>query len=332
MKKLIEDQFPKYGIFTEEVEKINYKDYLLLSPLGSKKNSIQKYFAYNQFQYLGGVSEDLIFGVAIADLKLLSNAFYYIYLPKEKKILSKSIKSPFALGTKFTDQPEIGEVKFDFLGTKVKMIQHSYKKELEITSKDLNMSVNFMEKDIDVLRICTKAGANGWVYVRKNAGSKLEGRIESKLGNFELNKLNIFGHNDFSMGYMRKETFWNWTCFTGLINKKDIIGVNLSAGVNETEFSENSIWLNGKLFSLPQVSFVYDKLNLMQKWIVQSKDDSINLEFTPEGIFKENVNAILLASNFNQLYGKYKGKIKLENKTYTINNLYGYAEDHYAKW
>ena len=332
MKKLIENQFPKYGIFKEEIENINYKDYLLLSPLGSKLNLIKKYFAYNQFQYLGGVSEDLIFGVAIADLKLISNAFYYVYLPKQKKILSNSIKSPFSIGTEFTNQPEKGEVKFNFLGTKVKMIQETNLKKLELKNKNINMQIQFIEKGIDIIRICTKAGANGWVYVRKNAGTKVIGKIESEFGSFNLDQLNLFGHNDFSMGYMRKETFWNWTCFTGQIHKKDVIGVNLSAGVNETEFSENSIWLNGKLFPLPQVSFTYNKLNLMEKWVIKSLDETLYLEFIPEGIFKENVNVIVLASNFNQLYGRYTGKIKLKNKNILIENLYGYAEDHYAKW
>ena len=35
----------------------------ILSPFGKPKNRVSKYFGYNQFEYVGGVSDRFIFGV-----------------------------------------------------------------------------------------------------------------------------------------------------------------------------------------------------------------------------------------------------------------------------
>ena len=324
---------PTYGIFDRPVNEVNFKDYNFLTPFGKKKNSISKHLAYNQFEYVGGVSDQIIFGVAIADLKFLTNAFFYIYLPPTGKFFYKSFKAPFSIGSKFSNFPETGVVSFTQGKNKIEMAPLNGRRKLflELSSGE-RVEAEFIEEGIEPLRICTQAGVNGWVFVRKTAGSPVIGKIESELGKFDLDTLGVFGHNDYSVGFMRRETFWNWGCFTGRLDKS-IIGVNLSCGVNETSFSENSIWINGKRYQMPLVAFQYDKQNLKKEWKITSSNGEVDLTFVPEGNYKENINAFLVASNFNQLYGKYFGRIQVAGtKTLKINGMYGYAEDHYAKW
>ena len=325
--------FPSYGIFSKPIVEVNHKDYQFLSPFGKPKNAISKYFGYNQFEYVGGVSDKIIFGVAIADLKFLTNAFFYIYLPETGKFFHKSFKAPFSIGSKFSNFPETGIVSFSQGKNKIEMapLNGRRKLNLELSSGE-SIEAEFLEEGIEPLRICTQAGVNGWVYVRKTAGSPVVGKIECDLGKFDLEKLGVYGHNDYSVGFMRRETFWNWTCFTGKVDK-GIVGVNLSCGVNETSFSENSLWFNGSRIQLPLVSFHYDKKDLKKEWKIVSSDGTVDLRFQPEGNYRENINAFIVASNFNQLYGKYFGKIQISpNRFLKINGMYGYAEDHYAKW
>ncbi len=330
MKLIDNSGFPKFGRFDFEFNEINYKDYKYLNPYGKEIFGLRKKLAYKSFQYLGGISEKLILGVAIADLKFINSAFVYIYDTINKKIIYENFKNLFSFGIDSTNLPGTGSMKFKKRNIKIEMNKTLDSKLLKLNSKNIKLDLEFIEKKIEPLRICTKSGVNSWVYVRKTAGCKMVGKIESELGNFNAEDLSMFGHNDFSLGYMRKETFWNWSFFNSKI-EENIIGVNLSSSVNETEFSENSIWINGKLFQLPQVSFIYDKLNLMNEWKIVSSDKSIDLKFIPEGNYKESINAFILGSNFNQLYGKYSGKIKLDIE-YKFTNIYGYAEDHYAKW
>jgi hypothetical protein len=327
------DGLPAFGIFSQAINEINFKDYQYLSPFGKKKNSISKHFAYNQFEYVGGVSDKIIFGVAIADLKFLTTTFFYIYLPETGKFFHKSFKAPFSIGSKFSNFPETGVVSFSQGKNKIEMapLNGRRKLTLELASGE-TVEAEFLEEGIEPLRICTQAGVNGWVYVRKTAGSPVIGKIDCDLGKFDLEKLGVYGHNDYSVGFMRRETFWNWASFTGKI-EKGVIGINLSCGVNETSFSENSLWLNGERFQMPLVSFQYDKRDLKKDWKIVSSDGAIDLVFKPEGNYRENINAFIVASNFNQLYGKYFGKIQISpTKSIKINGMYGYAEDHYAKW
>ena len=145
---------PAFGIFSQAINEINFKDYQYLSPFGKKKNSISKHFAYNQFEYVGGVSDQIIFGVAIADLKFLTNAFFYIYLPETGKFFHKSFKAPFSIGSKFSNFPETGVVSFSQGKNKIEMapLNGRRKLTLELASGE-TVEAEFLEEGIEPLRI-----------------------------------------------------------------------------------------------------------------------------------------------------------------------------------
>ncbi|WP_369819555.1 DUF2804 family protein [Oleiphilus sp. HI0117] len=48
---------------------------------------------------------------------------------------------------------------------------------------------------------------------------------------------------------------------------------------------------------------------------------------------KEHLNAGFMATNFKQIFGKFKGHlITAEGKRYEIESQYGFVEDQYSKW
>jgi len=153
------------------------------------------------------------------------------------------------------------------------------------------------------------------------------------MGSFDLERIGALGHNDWSAGYMRRETYWNWACLAGRLRNGKRIGLNVSCGVNETSFTENCFWINGRLYKLDMVHFEYDRSNIFSPWWIRSNDGKLDLEFHPSGKHSETINAFIVASNFHQLFGRFYGKVKLSRwRSAKINGLYGYTEDHYAKW
>jgi hypothetical protein len=128
---------------------------------------------------------------------------------------------------------------------------------------------------------------------------------------------------------MRPETWWNWAFVSGSVDGKRF-GLNVSCGVNETSYSENCAWVDGKLSFLPQTRFEFDAADPMKDWRIHS--DSFDLRFMSRGVHKEHVNAGLLATRFSQMYGTFRGKVQLGPRSYEISDLYGFAEDHYARW
>lgn len=111
------------------------------------------------------------------------------------------------------------------------------------------------------------------------------------------------------------------------------VAVNGACGVNETSFTENCFWVDGKLYKVDSIKFDYDPEDFIQPWRISSYDGKLDLVFTPQGTMDENNNFILMASAFNQMFGQYQGTLRLdERETIAVDGLYGFTEEHYSKW
>ena len=105
----------------------------------------------------------------------------------------------------------------------------------------------------------------------------------------------------------------------------DEIGFNLGYGFGDTsKASENILFYNGKAYKLEDVEFMIPmdsnkKYKYLEPWIIKSKDNSINLTFTPILDRNDDINLILLKSLHHQVFGRFNGKIKVEDKN---NNGY----------
>src|SRR6266436_3668577 len=86
----------RLGIFAEPIEEVNYRDFDLRDPFGRRVGRLRRHLAFKQFQFLGALSEDVVFGCAIADLKYVSTAFVYVYQPKTRRFLESSFQQPLS--------------------------------------------------------------------------------------------------------------------------------------------------------------------------------------------------------------------------------------------
>jgi hypothetical protein len=66
---------------------------------------------------------------------------------------------------------------------------------------------------------------------------------------------------------------------------------------------------------------------------LRSFDGRLQLDFEPQGSHAERINAWIVASNFNQLLGRYQGRlVTAAGEEIRVAGMLGYAESHYAKW
>ena len=178
----------------------------------------------------------------------------------------------------------------------------------------------------------TPCAANGWVYAQKVAGVRCRGTVRSSLGEFDLAAIDAFAHHDWSAGYMRPETYWNWACLSGQAGAQRV-GLNLSCGVNETSFTENCFWLDGELIKVDTARFAFDRGKPMLPWQIDSHDGQVQLRFEAHGLHQERLNLGVLASNFKQIFGRFSGVLRpLGRPEVVIDNLWGFVEDQYVKW
>ncbi|PTQ88422.1 DUF2804 domain-containing protein [Agitococcus lubricus] len=339
LEPLIDNGKPRFGYFDDALSIINSHDFSFQNPFGEQRSSLARWLSHKEFQYFGGMSERYIFGCALANLAYVAMAFVYVYDIQHQKLWSRSWRSPLGVGFHFADNPCEGETRF-----KIPLIvdiclgyqKQPRQKTLLIQCKELTLEARMTEDNLEPMSICTRTGYNGWAYTAKSAGQPLFGFIKLHQEQSDLASIGAYGSLDFSTGFMRRETWWNWACSAGVVQRGDFtgqaLGLNLSTGVNETSFSENCFWLGGICYPLAQTQFDFNQKNINEPWRIRTHDGVVNLQFSPLGMHREKVRAGLLNTHFRQLFGEFSGCIILNQQEICLDGLKGFVEDQYIKW
>jgi len=336
-EKLINvDGQPSFGLFPEGINDINHMDYDLRNAMDRKLGKLSKHLKFNQFQFVAITSPELIVGIAIVDLKFASNCFVYAYEPKTQRFEEFSFIQPLAINTKIGLKPNNsdasfrkGQNKINITATetpRLRTVSVVLKSGFKVDAV-IDESTNF-----NPLSVCARAGYTGWVYTQKATALVCHGSVEWGDKKYNIESIGALASVDWSAGYMRRETSWNWGSLSCQLPDGRRLGFNLAAGVNETGFTENGLWLEGKLHKVDMVDFQFNRFNAEQAWLLRSNDGIINLRFEPAGQRKEKVNLIFAASNFTQHFGRFFGDITVNGETINLDGDWGFTEDHYAKW
>lgn len=324
---------PQFGLHSQRIDKINWQDFDYRSHMDKPHGRLKKWMDFNQFQFIGLSNSEFMIGLAIVDIKISTLAFVYIYEPKTQTYFEDSIIG-LPWKTQIQPYPETGKAWFKNSKLNIE-IDASNQGICHISLKHKKLS---LEADIKIdvhyepLRVCSQAGYKGWVFTQKSPALTATGTLEYNGKTTDLDSLNTLASIDWSAGFMRRHTFWNWASISSYLEDGRAFGLNLAAGVNETGYTENGLWLDGKLFKLDMARFEFERFDEHSVWNVSSSDSCIDLKFKPLGKREEKRNFIISASNFRQYFGTFSGTIYTNDEKIQINNLYGLCEDHYAKW
>jgi hypothetical protein len=331
---LISTGQPRLGQFADTLADLNVADFRYLNPFGTPYGRLARHMHYKRFQYFGGMSQRLVFGCALADIRYIGAGFVYVYDFETNELFARSLRTPLGLGLQLSASPLAGESRMRLGKASLRMGYEDAprRKTLQVDlGADLQIDAAMAEPDFEPMSICTRAAYQGWVYANKTAGLRLSGELRWRGQRFDLEALQACGHHDFSCGYMRRETYWNWACFSGMSEGRRL-GLNLSCGVNETSFTENCLWVDGRLVKVNLTRFDFNRHDVLQPWRVCSDDGRVDLCFTPRGLHREHLNAGILASNFKQVFGHFSGQLVLSEGIIAINDMPGFVEDQYARW
>ncbi|WP_245726024.1 DUF2804 domain-containing protein [Marinobacter mobilis] len=322
----------KTGVLTAPVDEINYLDYDLRSVMDRPRSALARRWRFNQFQFISAMGPDWLFGLAIVDLKLVSSAFFYLYDFRSGDMLERSLMQPLAWRTEIAPQPETGTSVFARGSTRIAIEAEGHSRRVTVADGD-RVTVNLdFQGDTDPLRMTSQAGYNGWVFTRKSAGLPVTGSVTWDGRDYHCGD-DWRGAIDWSCGYMRRETAWNWASLAGKSADGRSVGLNLAAGVNETGVTENALWLDGRCIKLEMACFEFDRYDPSSPWRVTTTDGLVDLRFVPSGVRKERMDVVLMASNFRQYAGTFEGEVRdPDGQVVRIAGLRGLMEDHYARW
>ncbi|MCG8492756.1 MAG: DUF2804 domain-containing protein [Sneathiellales bacterium] len=328
----------QYGFSKTPVGEVNYKDYVLKSPFGDILESSEKERQFVHFHFLGFASKKFIAGCSLSHTSLQTTAFFYLFDRETGEMLKRGCRARTEGDFKIAQDPDEG---FSFV--KGKGMEVSFNLQKNGLSKELLVRIDekqvlhmkFEESAVpfETLRLTTPTGPTGWTYCQKVAGLKAEGHLVTEEGEIGLQDLGACAHHDFTAGFLRRDTFWNWACITGYDEQGRCIGLNLSNSVNETGHSENVIWVDGKLYPAGLIQFSYDRDNLSQPWEITSDTGAVKLHFRSEGKYTASNPDGKTPFDFHQLFGSFNGEVFLnDGRQLIIKDLPGFCERQYAIW
>lgn len=320
------------GIIEHPVDAINYMDYDLRTVMDKPRSRMAKHWRFNQFQFVSAMAPGWVFGMAIVDLKLVGSGFFYLFDFESGQMFEQSFIQPLARHTCIEPYPEHGHAGFRKGEVTLAIEPAVGGRNVRVTAPgDIQVDLELTDTD-QPLRLVCPAGYNGWVFTRKSAGIPVQGEVRWGQQVWRCDDETL-GSIDWSCGFMRRETAWNWACLAGVTEAGISVGLNLAAGVNETGMTENALWLDGRCLKLGAARFEFDRYQPGADWRVTTDDGRVDLTFVPAGVRKERLNAWLLASNFRQFVGTFRGTFEDDTgKKIPVVGLRGLMEDHFARW
>jgi len=325
-----------YGNFIGPIAKLNWRDFdytkLKRFPWTVCPSLAEKLF--KRWQFAGIIDPDFAVGAAIAHVNYLSSGFFYVYDRSSGSLAEFNFKQPFGVQTQFSDTPACGItrikkgtgfIEFDNTSDGSSLCRLT----IEIPGKTRAKLEIFGESN-GVSTICPQ-NKNGFHYTYKCAGLKARGSFElnGKRHEFSQEAMALF---DWTASTPPHLTSWNWSAAVGKDTEGRNIGINLSRGLVGGNYSQNSVWVDGKPHMLSQADFEYDPLRMLEtEWRVRTSDSRLDLRFRPQCERKENINMWLISSRFRQPFGEFRGIIKLPEESFEVE-LFGVCEEHLAKW
>ncbi len=319
----------EHGLFKEPVHRISFEDYDYRTPLGYRLPRAWKRCKAKRFHFFGICGPQAMLGLAVVDLGHLCTGFMYVYDKRNEwmKQFQDTMLNRKRAAVKSTPEHPHSWLQGRKLSLEIKG------ERVFAQGRDVQLSAHLRTTHNSPIRLCTRNGYTGWCYTQKTMPIHLSSELLLGGQRVTLESPEHMGVMDWSGGYMRRHTFWNWASAACRLSDGRDMGLNLSCGTNETGFTENAFWIGDRREKADTVHFRYEGENMFLPWRISSFDGKVDMWFYPERRKEEKMNALVLATRFTQLMGTFQGTLLTEKgERIEVKDCCGWTEDHYVKW
>ncbi len=292
-----------------------------------------------RWDYWAVTTQDLLFSVTAANLDYASTGFSYLYDRKTGRFAEKTVMNFLPRRFEMPLTP-VGRISLHHSDMQITVDAEENQVLLKASSE--NFGGKKLDAEIQVKRPAGLESLNVVVpwdkrtfqYTSKQHCMPAEGTVRWGDEVFDFISDKAYAVLDFGRGIWPYRSSWNWAAFTGR-SGADIIGLNMgSKWTDGTGMNENGIILNGRLYKIfEEIIFDYDPSDFMKPWNLRTEDrDGVHLQFRPLYDRKAETNALLIQSSVHQLFGEYFGTVNADGRTLRIEGLFGWAEEHFARW
>jgi hypothetical protein len=296
------------------------------------REGLHRLASEKRWHYACVASSELFVGGAVVQLGYLASGFFYVFDRGSRRMLAeRSLLVP----------PQLAHI--DDLAAEARASLRSLRSSMLIEASVKAGRVAFDGRGVSVelrLRpqsapasltaVCSVTGG-GVTMTQKTVCVPCDGEVRAGGRTFRLD--GALAGLDYSHGYLARETRWRWASASGRLGDGRTVGLNLVEGHNDGAVTENALWIDGRLSQPGHASFELDERAPERPWRIRTDDGRVDLAFEPEGVRREDIDLKLIASQYVQPMGTFKGVIKDESGAeIRVEGLPGVVERHRARW
>lgn len=263
---------------------------------------------------------------------------------KYKKFITKSKIHFFTFGkVGFPSTSKVGDIVYEGKDFSFKFLNDGNVRKLICEYKNFTEHSDF-KCDLEVVQstdksmvIATPFNKNKHFYYNQKINNLIANGY-FQIGERKYKVQNGIGVLDWGRGVWTYSNTWYWSSLSYQNKNGDYIGFNLGYGFGDTsKASENMLFFNKEAYKLDDVVFLIPQdekgnYKYLEPWKFTSKQNDINLTFTPIIDRHDDTNLLILCSLQHQVFGYFNGTIKVKDKTFKIENALGFAERVTNKW
>ncbi|UTR06441.1 DUF2804 domain-containing protein [Alkalihalobacillus sp. LMS6] len=297
-----------------------------------------RFLRKKMWNYWCVTSSELLFSATISHIDYAAVLFVYIFDRHTHDFHEETLLIPFGKGVHMPQRVR-ETITYSSRNMTLAFIESTEKTRIEVTcpsfgAKGSLKATIVIERDLDMesLNVVIPWSSRHFQFTSKQPALQATGDILWAEQRYTLAQGDGFACLDFGRGVWKYRSKWNWGSASGMVNKKQV-GINLGGQWTDgTGQNENGVIVDGKLYKIDDdIEWFYDRTDYLKKWEIKAAH--VDLTFEPIFERKAETNAFIIQSSVHQLFGYYSGEILLgTGEIIRLERLFGWAEDHVAKW
>lgn len=294
-----------------------------------------------KWDYYGVTTPDFFFSATIAHLGYAATIFIYLVDFQHKTYHEASKTLIPASGVQLPRNSTQGESHYLGKKHKLRFWVESEARRVQVAWKDFagdlleaDLTMAHHPQDHESTVVVIPIGEKRFYYNRKINAMPTSGYIKWGFRMWELQPHAAWGNLDWGRGVWEYDSFWVWASASGQLPDGRLVGLNFGHGFGDTRAAtENTLFLAGRIHKLGQVDIHYNPRHFMSPWWLVSDDGRVNLHFHPILERVARTPLVIIDSEVHQMFGHYQGQIVADDgEIIPIQNLWGWAEEHRARW
>lgn len=292
-----------------------------------------------RWDYWAVLTDDAAVAVTYGDIGYVGSvAIWWVDLTTGESG-GREVLAPGGRGMALPDDPGAAPLRYRSRDLSVEISENAHGTRIEGAWTDPDGSPGAID-----LRVAAPAGHESlnvvipwsdrlFQYTSKHQARPAHGIVSAR--GRELDLVGGWGVLDVGLGRWPYATRWNWGGGAGRAEDGSVVGIQVGGRWTlGTGATENGVIVDGRLTKIgAELEWDYDWDAPMRPWRVRHPDGSLDLTLTPRHDRHAKVQALLVATEVHQVFGRWSGQMTTaEGRVLTVEGIAGFAEESRSRW